>query len=164
MRRWSSSDWKLHRPVQAAALALIIMVEKVDVEARLHDASKPHDALHVVIFRHVAVDPVEQVKAAVGAQRSDIVRGEVLHLALLLQQKELRQDSDGFEVNGKGPDHLEERVVVLIDHQPEQSARAHQVLDGEAVKLWVPRVLLRRREANVVNDRARAANEEDLEE
>mmetsp|Transcript_17032 Transcript_17032/g.43746 ORF Transcript_17032/g.43746 Transcript_17032/m.43746 type:complete len:201 (-) Transcript_17032:475-1077(-) len=119
-----SSDGQLHGTVQAATLALVVMVKEVDVQARLHNASKPDDALDIVVLRHVAVDPVDQVEPAVGAQRGNIVRREVFHLTLLLQQKELRQDGHSLEVNGEGPDHLERRVVILVDHQANECTRA----------------------------------------
>ena len=37
-------DRQLDRTIQAAALALVVVVEEVAVERRLHDAGEPHDA------------------------------------------------------------------------------------------------------------------------
>eukprot|EP00965_Chrysotila_dentata_P076874 2538152-Pleurochrysis_carterae.AAC.7 len=59
---WAAcSDRQLDRLVHAALLALVVVVEKVAVEARLHEASHPDDALHIVRLGEVPVYPVEQV-------------------------------------------------------------------------------------------------------
>ena len=102
------SDGQLHRLVEAALLRLEVVVEEVDVERGLHEAREPDDPLEVVLLRRVPIDPVEQVEAAVGAERGDIVRGEVLDLSLLLQEEELRQDRDRLEIDRKG---LPPRVI-----------------------------------------------------
>ena len=46
---------------------------------------EPHDLLHVVVLREVTVDPIEEVEGAVRAERRDVVRGEVLDLALEIE-------------------------------------------------------------------------------
>jgi len=88
----------------------------------------------------------------------------LLSISLSLSSFVLLFQGHGLEVDAKGPDHLEGRVVVLIDEQAGQHARAEQVLDREVVEIRVVRLLLRRLEAHDVDDRRRAADEDDLEE
>mmetsp|Transcript_20269 Transcript_20269/g.41427 ORF Transcript_20269/g.41427 Transcript_20269/m.41427 type:complete len:207 (+) Transcript_20269:249-869(+) len=149
--------------VHAALLGLVVVVEKIAVQTCLHDACYPDDPLHVVHLSHVPVNPVEQVEPAVRTERKDVVRRQVLHLAKLLQQKELRQDRHRLEIDGERPDYLKGRVVVLVDDEARKQARANQILDRESVLLGVVGGFLRRAKAHEVDDRERCAYEDNLQ-
>ena len=85
------------------------------------------------------------------------------HLALFLQEEQLREDGDGLQVDREGPDHLKKRPVVLIDQNTEHRTWRQQVLDGEGVSLGVVAGLLRGAKAQHVNDGERGADEADFE-
>ena len=83
----SQSDGQLDRPVHAATFALIIVVKEVAIQACLNDAGHPDDPLKIVVFSEVTKDPIEQVKPTVSAKCCHIMRRQVFHFSLLLQQE-----------------------------------------------------------------------------
>ena len=61
-----------------------------------------HFAAAWLTFEVVSVDPVEDVESAVDSQSEEIVRGDGLGFASLLDHEELRQDGHQLQVVGKG--------------------------------------------------------------
>jgi hypothetical protein len=110
----------------------------------------------------VPVDPVEEIQDPVEAEEEDVVRGEVLDLAVLLHHVQLRDHRHCLQVDGEGPGHLERGGVVLVDRDPEQQAREDEPVVREVVELGVVSRALRHPSAHHVNDREREHDEDDL--
>ena len=81
----------------------------------------------------VAVHPVEEVQAAVEAEREQVVGGDGLRLARLADHEELREDGDRLEVDGEGPEDLEGAEVV-VDEEGEPSDRNNEKLSPEKLQ------------------------------
>lgn len=96
--------------------------------------SDPNDPVRIAWLGGEAVDPVEEVEGAVAAQGEDVVRGEGLHLAGALEEEELRQDGQRLEVDGEGPQDLEERELG-VEHQRQQERRADEEHHAERIVL-----------------------------
>lgn len=50
-----------------------------------------------------SVDPVQNVQEAVGSHEENVVSGQVLNLTITLEDNQLGQDGDGFQVDGESP-------------------------------------------------------------
>jgi len=53
-----------------------------------------------------SVNPVQNVQETVGSHEEDVVSSQVLNLAITLEDDQLGQNSNGFQVDGEGPEHL----------------------------------------------------------
>merc|ERR1711988_1265668 len=71
--------------------ALRVMIEEVAIECCLDNTADPTHNVRVVLDK-IAVHPVQNVKSTVSTHSSDEVRREILYLAYLLQQHQLRDD------------------------------------------------------------------------
>ena len=75
-----------------------VQVEEIAVQDCLDTAS--HDGDHVVEgFGVVAVDPVENVEAAVGAEGKEVVAGDALSLPSLGHHEQLGKDGHRLQVD-----------------------------------------------------------------
>ena len=72
-----------------------------------------HFAAAWLTFEVVSVDPVEDVESAVDSQSEEIVRGDGLGFASLLDHEELRQDGHRLQVDGEGPEDLHQGELVV---------------------------------------------------
>ena len=84
-----------------------VEVEKVTVEYCLHAASN-HSYQVKESLEVEAVDPVENVESAVGAEGKQVVAGDGLCLPRLADHEQLRQNGHRFQVDGEGPQDLEQ--------------------------------------------------------
>ena len=84
----------------------------------------------------VAIDPVQDVERAIGAQCKQVVAGDRLRLACLGHHEELGKDGDGLEVDGEGPEdfHRGER---LVEDQGKDGHGAEEELNSKAVMVAV---------------------------
>lgn len=57
-------------------------------------------------FEVVAVDPVQEVKATVGAESEEVVRSDGLRLTSLADHEQLGQDGHRLQVDGESPQDL----------------------------------------------------------
>lgn len=76
-------------------IPLVVNVEKVRVEASLDDTRQDNNGLRGLAHKH-APNPIHQVKATIGTQRHEIMRGDGLGFTGLLQCKELGEDGHGL--------------------------------------------------------------------
>lgn len=83
----------------------VVNVEEVRVESCLDQTGDNGNGVHS-IFHKVAVDPVGQVECSVEAESEDVVCCDDLSLSCPLEHEQLRQNSNGFEVDREGPKHL----------------------------------------------------------
>lgn len=92
---------------QLDALPRVVDPGEVDVERGLQE---PEDDLHGlglgVVDVELAVDPVEDVQAAVEAEREEVVGVDDGGDGGLAEEEELREDADGFENIGEVPEPL----------------------------------------------------------
>eukprot|EP00962_Isochrysis_galbana_P004410 scaffold1216_cov164-Isochrysis_galbana.AAC.3 len=109
-----------------------------------------------------AVDWMSAMGSSCEVSRAPLSQGAA-HLALLLQQEELRQNGDRLQVDRECPNHLEWRRVVLVDEHAKHRAWRKQVLHRECVFLGVVRGLLRHSETYEVDDGCGGGDEEELE-
>jgi hypothetical protein len=76
------------------------IVKEVNVQACLHHCARVHNVVMLVVHLVVgAEDPVEDVQQAVGAQEKYVVPGQVLYVAVTLEDDQLRNDGQCFEVD-----------------------------------------------------------------
>ena len=61
------------------------------------------------------VYPVRDVKPAVDAESSEIVRRDSFCFTCALEDEELREDSDGLEEDGESPEEIYEGVGITED-------------------------------------------------
>jgi len=89
------------------ALAGPVHPGKVNVEGRLDDTEDDRDGvgMPVVGVEH-AEGPVEQVERAVGAKEDDVKGRDDGGNGRLAEEEELREDTDGLEDLGEGPEPL----------------------------------------------------------
>ena len=97
------------RKLAALLLALEVIVEKVRVEHRLKDTAEVNNKVMLVHRLMVgSVDPVQNVERPISPHEENVIASQVLHLPIPLQHNELWKDSNGLQVNGKGPKQLQE--------------------------------------------------------
>lgn len=154
----------LYGQLELGALEHLVVVdpEEVAVKNRLDDTRDNRDIVNVPLgLRRVPVDPVGDVQRAVHAQREQVVRRDGLGLAGALQHEELREDGDGLEPDGEGPEDLGGAVRVG-EEDGEHGGAGEEVLHAECVRVGVLRRPVRVR--HQVDDVALGADEEDLED
>mmetsp|Transcript_20885 Transcript_20885/g.47057 ORF Transcript_20885/g.47057 Transcript_20885/m.47057 type:complete len:223 (-) Transcript_20885:248-916(-) len=107
----SPSSCDRQHELAAVPLALGVIVEEIGVEHRLHKAPSPADPIDVVVHE-VAVYPIQDVERAVRPHRAHKVRREILDLADLLQEHQLRQDGYTLQPDGRRPQDVRDRVLL----------------------------------------------------
>lgn len=83
-----------------------VEIEEVAVEDGLHHTGHHRD-LVVELLGVVAPDPVGDVEGAVEAQEEKVVGGDGLRFPRLADHEELREDGHGLQVDGEGPEYLQ---------------------------------------------------------
>jgi len=78
------------------------------------------------------VYPVWYVQPTVCAKRGEVVRRDRFCFAGALEDEELREDGDGLEEDGEGPEDLCQAEGV-VEEDPEEERGAEEVLDAEGV-------------------------------
>ena len=61
----------------------------------------------IVFFMIAPPNPVNNVQGPVGSHKEDIMSGEILDLAVALDDNKLREDSHRLEVNAEDPKQLQ---------------------------------------------------------
>ena len=112
-----------------------IKIEKVTVEDGLDAASDDSDDV-VEALEVVAVDPVEDVQAAVGAEGEQVVAGDGLSLPSLGDHEQLGQDGHALQVDREGPEDLHNAELV-VDDETKEDAGAKKELNSECVMISV---------------------------
>ena len=112
-----------------------VKIEEVTVENGLDAAGDDSDDV-VESLEVVAVDPVEDVKAAVGAEGEQVVAGDRLGLPGLGDHEQLGQDGHTLQVDGEGPQDLHHAELV-VDDKTEEDAGAEKELNSESVMVAV---------------------------
>ena len=91
-----------------------IQVEEVAVQNGLDDPG--HNSNDVIeALEVVAVDPVEDVERAIGAESEQVVGGDSLGFSGLGDHEELGEDSDTLEIDREGPENLHDTELVVED-------------------------------------------------
>ena len=112
-----------------------VQVEEIAVEDCLDTAG--HDGNHVVEgLGVVAVDPVENVEAAVGAEGKEVVAGDALGLPGLGHHEQLGQDGDGLQVDRERPEDFHHGEL-MVENQAEKQRGTDKKLDPEGVVVAV---------------------------
>ena len=112
-----------------------VQVEEVTVEDCLDTAS--HDGNHVVEgLGVVAVDPVENVEAAVGAKCKEVVAGDALSLPGFGHHEQLGQDRDGLQVDGERPEDFHHGEL-MVEHQTKKQRGTDEKFDPKGVVVAV---------------------------
>lgn len=78
-----------------------IDIEKVCIQGSLHNARHDRYPVVEVRFGKVSVYPVENVQGAVAAEGKEVVRRDGFGFACFGELVQLREDRDGFEVDGE---------------------------------------------------------------
>jgi len=112
-----------------------VQVEEVAVQNGLDDAGHDGDEVEEALAV-VAVDPVEEVQAAVQAKSEQVVGGDGLCLASFADHEELGKDGDWFQVDGESPQDLESAELV-VDQEGETADGNNKKLRPESVVVTV---------------------------
>ena len=112
-----------------------VKIEEVAVEDGLDAAGDDSDDV-IEALEVVAVDPVEDVEATVGAEGEQVVAGDRLGLPGLGDHEQLGQDGDALQVDGEGPQDLHHAELV-VDDKTEEDAGAKEELNPECVVVAV---------------------------
>lgn len=138
-----------------------VKVKEVAVEEGLDGAKDPDEPCRVSGLGEGAVDPVADVEGAVEAEAEDVVCGEVLDLAALLEEVDLRDDGDGLEDDREGPEDLHGAVAAGEDEAEDERGRDEVPDDKVVARVVVRGAELLRDEVDRV---ARAREEHDLQD
>lgn len=104
--------WQCELP--PGLFTLEVVIEKVHVQQRLQDTTNVyHPVMFVPVFKVGSIDPIEDVQGTVGTHKEDVISGQVFHLPITLQHHELGEDRYRFQVDGEGPQELNN-----IKHHP----------------------------------------------
>ena len=88
-------------------LPLEVVVEKVCVKQSLQNTTKVYNPMVTVILLGISpVNPIQNVKSSIGSHKEYIIPGQVFYLPITLQDDQLRQNSNCFQINRKGPQQL----------------------------------------------------------
>mmetsp|Transcript_18488 Transcript_18488/g.39353 ORF Transcript_18488/g.39353 Transcript_18488/m.39353 type:complete len:223 (-) Transcript_18488:245-913(-) len=107
----SPSSCDRQHELAAVPLALGVIVEEIAIEPSLHQSADPADPIHIVLSK-IAVDPVEDIERPICAHATHEVRREILDLADLLQEHQLRQDGYTLQPDGRRPQDVRDRVLL----------------------------------------------------
>lgn len=112
-----------------------VEIEEVAVQNGLDTASKDRNQV-VEPFEVVSVCPVKDVQSSVGPQSEQVMRGDGFRLSGLADHEELRQNRNGLQVDGEGPQDLH-GVEGMIEHQRNQGGRDQQEFYSECVMIAI---------------------------
>jgi hypothetical protein len=94
-----------------------VVIKEVDVETGLDEAADVHDPVVLVVHLVVgAVHPVDDVECAVDAEKEYIMRGQVFDFSVSLKDDQLRDDGNGFQVDGEHPKQLQRKQRLVNPH------------------------------------------------
>ena len=132
----------LHEDILGRQLQLLplqhlgdVQVEEVTVEDCLDTAS--NDGNHVIEgLSVVAVDPVENVEAAVGAEGKEVVAGDALSLPGFGHHEQLGQDGDRLQVDGERPKDFHHREL-MVEHQSKEQRGTDEKFNPKGVMVAV---------------------------
>lgn len=62
----------------------------------------------VVTFPVVSINPIEEIEGPVRTEGKKVVRRDALRLAGFAHHKQLRQNSDRFQINAERPQNLQD--------------------------------------------------------
>lgn len=65
----------------------------------------------VVPLRVCTVDPIQNVQCTISAHEENVVSRQVLYFTVTLQDDQLRQNGNRFQVNGEGPQQFNNTEV-----------------------------------------------------
>jgi len=143
-----------------------VVVEEVAVDCRLNDSSDPDERVVVVGLGHVAVDPVNQVHSTVSTKGKDVVGSKILDettriFGEIVNNEELRYNSDGLEVDREGPKHFKYGEV-FVHQESKDGAGDEEVQDLETIGLLVIGITVWCFECHEEDNSGRSDEEDDL--
>ena len=112
-----------------------VQVEEVTVEDCLDTAG--NDGNHVVEgLSVVAVDPVENVEATVGAEGKEVVAGDALSLPGFGHHEQLGQDGDRLQIDGERPEDFHHGEL-MVEHQSKKQRGSDEKFNPKGVMVAV---------------------------
>ena len=106
-------------------LPLDVVVKEISVEQSLdHPADINYPVVPVILFCIGTVDPVEDVQSAVGTHEKDVISSQVFDLSVALENNQLRQNRNGFQVNRESPEQFHD--TELADARSNQVGKERQ--------------------------------------
>lgn len=87
----------------------VVDVEEVGVQDGLHKSGENRDEVKVALCE-ISVYPVRNIQRSVCAEGEQVMGGDCFCLSGALQHEQLREDGDGLEPDGEGPEHLQKLV------------------------------------------------------
>mmetsp|Transcript_7940 Transcript_7940/g.22868 ORF Transcript_7940/g.22868 Transcript_7940/m.22868 type:complete len:202 (+) Transcript_7940:273-878(+) len=124
--------------------------------------------MSVIRFRIRSVNPIKDVQSSVCAHEENVIPGQILNFLVSLQDDQLRQDGDRFQVNAEGPQQLNDIEIgnTTADHVRDDGndgARCHRKLPvQEGILRLVVGGFDWLFELDGVNDGCRGSNVHDL--
>jgi len=102
-----------------AGLPLEIVVKEIAVKQCLQNTTQVNDPVMLVALLCVgAVYPIQNVECTVSTHEEDIVPCKILNFTVTLQNNELWENGDGFQINRKCPEQLQQ--VEILGSAPNQ--------------------------------------------
>lgn len=95
---------------QFHALAGVVYPCEIDIERGLDNSKHERNGVPKVFLAEATDQPVQNVEGPVGTQTHQVVGIDHSGDGGLTQEKELGQNTDGFEDNGESPANLEPKV------------------------------------------------------
>jgi hypothetical protein len=62
----------------------------------------------VSVLEMSPIDPIENIQCTVGPHKEDVIAGKIFYLTVALQDNQLWQYANRFQVNRKGPQQLDD--------------------------------------------------------
>jgi hypothetical protein len=118
-----------------------IVVKEIAVDSGLDGTSNPDNPIPVTNFGEEAVDPVDEVHSTVTSQTENIVRSKIFNettrfLGELVNNEQLRDNGNSFQIDGESPQDLSEREV-FVDEEGQDSTRYQDVREEKVIILLV---------------------------
>jgi len=112
-----------------------VEIEEICIQHGLNNSGDDGDRIQKAL-RVEAVDPVQNVESAVGAERKQIMCSNGFSRAGSLKHVQLRHDGDRLEIDAECPQNLHDRKLV-IDQKRNDECRNQQKLNSERVMISI---------------------------
>jgi hypothetical protein len=133
-----------------------VVIEEITVDCGLDGTSNPDNPIPVTNFSEEPVYPVDQIHSTVSSQTEHVVRGKILDetarfLGELMDDNQLRDNGNSFQINGECPENLSKRKV-FVDKESQNSTGNQEVRKEEGIILLVVCITVRGFEFHQIDD------------
>ena len=125
----------------------------------------------IMSFVMRTVNPIEDIQGTVRSHEKDVIAGKILHFPVTLQDNQLRQNTNRFQINGKRPQQFNNRKTTVLgggyanqmrNQRQDGTRRDTKLIMQKGILSLVVRRLDGFLKANGVNNRCRTNNVQNL--